>query len=53
MEGDVYDYYLDFKTKRMKPWKDLITTFIYSSNIKIFNFLVHTSETIKIGSMIQ
>ena len=51
-EGDVYDYYCDYKTKEFKPWTDKITEFKYNSEIPYFNILVPTSDTVKFKYLI-
>ena len=30
MEGDIYDYYIDFKIKRFKLWSEFIKPFSFN-----------------------
>ena len=31
LDGDIFDYYLDFKFKRFKPWSDKVLPFKYDA----------------------
>lgn len=46
-EGEIYDYYIDFKTREFKNWSELVTEFKYDADVPFFNILVPTNDTVK------
>ena len=46
-EGEIYDYFIDFKTREFKNWSELVTEYKYDSEVPFFNILVPTSDTVK------
>lgn len=46
-EGEIYDYFIDFKTREFKNWSELVTEYKYDSDIPFFNILVPTNDTVK------
>jgi dynein heavy chain len=47
IEGDIFDYYIDFKLKRFKNWKDLLQPYEYDPTVNPQELFVPTSDTIK------
>lgn len=56
-EGEVFDYWANFKDKTFSPWTDLVTEFKYDREVPYFNILVPTADTVKykyiIGRLIK
>ena len=46
-EGEIYDHYIDFQSKKFKSWQSLIPEFIFDPNLKFFDLIVPTAETFK------
>ena len=46
-EGEIYDYFIDFKTREFKNWSELVTEFKYDPEVPFFNILVPTADTVK------
>lgn len=47
LDGDVYDFYIDFKLKEFRPWNEKVKEFVYNSKTAYFNILVPTPDTTK------
>ena len=46
-EGDVFDYWADYKEKKFSSWNELLTEYKYDKEVPYFNILVPTPDTTK------
>lgn len=53
LEGDIYDYFIDFKSKRFRNWEELIPNFKYDITIPYIKIMVPTADTVKFGFIIE
>lgn len=44
---------MDFDTKRLDPWEQIIPTFKYSRDIPFFEMLVPTADTVRFGYLME
>ena len=47
IEGEIFDYYLDYKLKRFKNWKDKVSAFKYDPQIKFQEIFVPNPDSVK------
>ena len=53
LEGDIYDYYIDFKARRFRNWNELIPNFKFESNISYHQIMVPTSDSVKYQVLLE
>ncbi|CAK4102409.1 unnamed protein product [Aphanomyces euteiches] len=46
-QGLVFDFFVDFSTKRFTPWSDIVPVFKYNPSMPYFDMIVATSDTIR------
>jgi len=51
--GTVFDYYIDNTTRQFAPWTEKIPKFEYDPEVPLQSVMVHTSETIRIKSLMD
>lgn len=51
--GDLFNYFVDFDTRRLEPWEKIIPSFKYSSDIPYFDLLVPTLDTVRFGFLME
>ncbi|XP_008293045.1 dynein heavy chain 11, axonemal [Stegastes partitus] len=47
-QGTVFDYYLDYQTRRFLPWSDTVPPFEMDTCTPLQAVLVHTAETVRL-----
>eukprot|EP00163_Fabomonas_tropica_P031149 TRINITY_DN730_c1_g1_i7.p1 TRINITY_DN730_c1_g1~~TRINITY_DN730_c1_g1_i7.p1 ORF type:complete len:4213 (+),score=1156.03 TRINITY_DN730_c1_g1_i7:1002-12641(+) len=51
--GMVYDYFLDFETKTLQPWNDIVPKFEFNREIPYFQMLVPTVDTVRFSYLLD
>jgi len=52
-DGEIYDFYIDFKTKTFKNWSTIVEEFTYDKEKPYFEILVPTPDTVKYKFLLQ
>jgi len=47
MDGEVFDFFLDFKRREFCRWNKIVPEYKYDRNTPYFNILVPTEDTIR------
>jgi hypothetical protein len=51
--GDLWNVYVNIKTGRLDLWDGLVPTFSYNSNFPFFETTVPTTETVRMGYIME
>jgi dynein heavy chain len=51
--GDLWNVYVNIQTKRLDLWERLVPTFVYNSKIPFFEITVPTTETVRMGYIME
>ena len=53
LDGEVFDYYLDFPRKEFRRWTDILPEWAYKKGMPYFNIVVPTADTVKFKFMLD
>jgi dynein heavy chain len=51
--GNLWNVYVNIQTRRLDLWESLVPTFSYNSNIPFFEITVPTTETVRMGYIME
>ncbi|RHY32534.1 hypothetical protein DYB32_002465 [Aphanomyces invadans] len=52
-QGVVFDYYVDFTSKRFAPWSDIVPGFTYNAAMPYFDMIVPTADSIRYTHLLR
>ncbi|ETV90921.1 hypothetical protein H310_14407 [Aphanomyces invadans] len=52
-QGVVFDYYVDFTSKRFAPWSDIVPGFTYNAAMPYFDMIVATADSIRYTHLLR